>query len=88
MDNQILVLNRWSEGIDENYGAFVTTPLWVQIWNLPVHWLSKEVGRKIGAVFKDIKDVVISHIGGKDGRHLKVLVHVDLSKPLLRGTLV
>lgn len=88
MDNQILVLNRWSEGIEENYGAFVTAPLWVQFWNLPVHWLSKEVGRKIGAVFKDVKDVVIPQGGGKDGRHLKVLVRVDLSKPLLRGTLV
>nr|XP_027083698.1 uncharacterized protein LOC113705999 [Coffea arabica] len=88
MDNQSLVLNRWSEGVEENYGAFITAPLWVQIWNLPVHWLSKEVGRKIGVVFKDVKEVVIPQGGGKEGRHLKALVHVDLSKPLLRGTLV
>ena len=50
IDSQMLVLNRWSEGIEENYGAFVTEPLWGQIWNLPVHWLTKEVGRKIGAI--------------------------------------
>ena len=88
MDNQILVLNRWSKGIEDNYGAFVIAPLWVQIWNLPVHWLSKEVGRKIGAVFKEVKEVIVPQAGGKEGRHLKMLALVDLSKPLLRGTLV
>ena len=88
MDNQVLVLNRWSEGVEDNYGAFTTAPLWVQMWNLPVHWLSKEVERKIGAVFRETKEVIVPQAGGKEGRHLKVLALVDLSKPLLRGTLV
>nr|XP_027093514.1 uncharacterized protein LOC113713907 [Coffea arabica] len=88
IDSQMLVLNRWSEGIEENYGAFVTAPLWGQIWNLPVHWLTKEVGRKIGAMFKEAKEVLIPQTGGKEGRHLKILALTDLSKPLLRGIMV
>ncbi|XP_027152250.1 uncharacterized protein LOC113752331 [Coffea eugenioides] len=88
IDNQMLVLKRWVEGIEDDYKAFVTAPLWVQLWNLPVHWLSKEIGRKIGAVFKEVRDVVIPQVGGKEGRHLKALVMADLSKPLLRGTVV
>ena len=88
MDNQLLVLNRWKEGIEEDYRAFMTAPLWVQLWNLPVHWLSKEVGNKIGVVFKEVREVLIPQNGGKDGRHLKILALVDLSKPLLRGTVV
>ncbi|XP_027155796.1 uncharacterized protein LOC113756236 [Coffea eugenioides] len=88
IDNQMLVLNRWSAGIEENYKAFLNTPLWVQVWTLSVHWLSKEVGRKIGAVFKEVKEMVIPQSGGKEGRHLKILALTNLSKPLLRGTMV
>nr|XP_027067674.1 uncharacterized protein LOC113693318 [Coffea arabica] len=88
IDNQMLVLRRWVEGIEDDYKAFVTAPLWVQLWNLPVHWLSREIGRKIGGVFKEVREVVIPQAGGKEGRHMKVLVMVDLSKPLLRGTVV
>nr|XP_027076011.1 uncharacterized protein LOC113699853 [Coffea arabica] len=88
INNQMLVLKRWAEGIEDDYKAFVTTPLWVQLWNLPVHWLSREIGRKIWGVFKEVRDVVIPQVGGKEGRHPKVLVMVDLSKPLLRGTVV
>ena len=79
IDKQVMVFRRWSEGIEENYGAFATAPLWVQLWNLPVHWLTKEMGRKIGAVFKEVKEVIIPQSGGKEGRHLKILVLVDLS---------
>ncbi|XP_071901081.1 uncharacterized protein [Coffea arabica] len=88
IDNQVLVLNRWTEGIEEDYRAFMFALLWVQIWNLPVHWLSKEVGKKIGAVFKEVREVLAPQSGGKEGRHLKILALVDLSKSLLRGTVV
>ncbi|XP_071920723.1 uncharacterized protein [Coffea arabica] len=78
IDNQMLVLNRWAEGIEEDYRAFVIAPLWVQIWNLPVHWLTKEVGRKIGTVFKEVRDVLIPQSGGKESRHLKILTLANL----------
>ena len=54
-DNQILVQNKWSEGIEEAYNAFMVAPLWVQLWNLPIHWLSKEVGKKVGSVSKKLE---------------------------------
>nr|XP_027090415.1 uncharacterized protein LOC113711449 [Coffea arabica] len=88
IDNQILVLNRWEAGIEENTEAFRFAPLWVQVWNLPIHWISKEVGRKIGKVFEEVKEVLIPYSRGKEGKHLKLLVSADLSKPLLRGTTV
>lgn len=88
IDNQILVLKRWSEGIEEDYSAFMVAPLWVQLWNVPIHWLSKEVGKKVGSVFEGVSEVIVPQSGGKEGRHLKILAQVDLSKPLLRGTVV
>ena len=53
-----------------------------------VHWISKEVGRKIGKVFKEVKEVLIPHSGGKEGKHLKLLVNAYMTQPLLRGTTV
>ena len=53
LDNQILVINKWTEGIEEDDMAFRTSPLWIQVWNLPVHWISKDVGQKIGKVFTE-----------------------------------
>ena len=88
LDNQILVLRNWYEGVEEDDEAFNLAPLWVQIWNLPVHWISKEIGRKIGKVFDEVRDAIVPQVGGKEGRHLKILVTADISQPLLRGTTV
>ncbi|KAL3525116.1 hypothetical protein ACH5RR_013488 [Cinchona calisaya] len=48
---------------------------------------SLESRLKISRVFHSIKDVSIPQEGGKEGRHLKLLVEIDIAKPLLRGTL-
>ena len=88
MDNQILVLRPWRAGIEEDEEAFNLAPLWVQVWNLPIHWIAKEVGRKIGSIFAEVKEVIIPQGGGKEGKHLKLWVTVDLSQPLPRGTAV
>ncbi|XP_027072044.1 uncharacterized protein LOC113774451 [Coffea eugenioides] len=84
IDSQLLVLRNWYDGIEEDESAFNLAPLWVQIWNLPVHWISKEIGRKIGRVFHEVREVIIPQVGGKEGRHLKMLLTVDISQPLLR----
>ncbi|XP_027151970.1 uncharacterized protein LOC113752026 [Coffea eugenioides] len=88
LDNQLMVINRWYEGIEDDEKAFKLAPLWVQVWNLPVHWISKDVGKKIGSVFNQVRDVIIPQIGGKEGRHLKIPVLVDIEQPLLRGTII
>ena len=88
IDNHMLVVRPWFEGFEEGTAEFNIAPLWIQIWNLPVHWLSKEVGRKIASVFQETKEVIIPQGGGKEGRHIKVLVMADISQPLMRGTTV
>ncbi|KAL3499093.1 hypothetical protein ACH5RR_041825 [Cinchona calisaya] len=68
IDKQILVLKKWEEGIEENPAAFNKAYQCVQVWNLPLHWLSKSVGRNIGSVCMNVKDVLISQAGGKEGK--------------------
>ena len=58
------------------------------MWNLPIHWLSKAVGFKLGQMFSAVKEVIIPPGGGKEGRHMKILAEVDISQPLARGTTI
>lgn len=49
------------------------------MWNIPIHWLNKEVARKIGAVLGQVQDIIIPSAGSREGRHIKVLVEIDLN---------
>ena len=44
IDSQVLVMKKWYEGIEEDESSFTTALLWVQAWNLLVHWIFKEMG--------------------------------------------
>lgn len=63
-------------GQDEN--SFRTSPLWIQMWNLPIHWITKEAGFQIGLIFSKVHNVIIPSVGSKEGRHLKILVETEL----------
>ena len=45
-DSQMLVVRPWFKGFEEEEADFNIAPLWIQVWNLPVHWISKEVGKR------------------------------------------
>ncbi|XP_027151948.1 uncharacterized protein LOC113752002 [Coffea eugenioides] len=88
MDNQVLVIREWSAGFEKKIECFRFSPLWIQIWNLPTHWMSSAAGVKIGRVFRNVKDVILPPGGGKEGKHMKILAEIDLLQPLIRGTTV
>ncbi|KAL3516820.1 hypothetical protein ACH5RR_023722 [Cinchona calisaya] len=87
-DNQMFILKQWKEGIEDDKAAVQFASIWVQVWNLPIHWFSKEVGRKIGQVFHNVIDVKIPETGSKEGRHIKLLVEMDVNQPIVRGTTI
>ena len=64
---------------------FNSSLLWIQLWNLPIHWLCRAVGFKIGEVFHSINEVIIPPGGGKEGKHMKILADVDISQLLVRA---
>ncbi|KAL3513635.1 hypothetical protein ACH5RR_026352 [Cinchona calisaya] len=41
-----------------------------------------------GKAFNKVLDVKVSQIESKDGKHLKLLVEMDISQPILRGNIV
>lgn len=85
-ENQILVLQPWHKTLTKEDESFSRSTLWVQIRGVPHHWSSKEVGWKLGSLFPKCLNVILPENGSKLGRMLKLLVEVNLSKPLLRGT--
>ncbi|KAK6152882.1 hypothetical protein DH2020_012521 [Rehmannia glutinosa] len=85
-NNQYLILREWEENILENIDFFKTVELWIQVWKLPYHWIGLESGRKIGKKFDNCVDVVVPETCSSKGRYLKILVELNLDKPLLRGT--
>lgn len=46
------------------------------------------MGRKIGEIFLEVKEVIVLDGGGKEGNHLKLLMEMNLWEPLIRGTIV
>ncbi|CAA0816235.1 Unknown protein [Striga hermonthica] len=85
-DGQYLLLKEWSE---ENNGYTEEehkVELWVQIHDLPLHWVTEEVGMKVGKLFGKVVDVVVPEMGGVGGRMVKILVELNLNEPILRGT--
>ncbi|CAA0840353.1 Unknown protein, partial [Striga hermonthica] len=83
-DNHYLILSEWKRGLTINHSTFKELNLWVQVFNIPLDWLSTEVGLKIGKVFKQVKNVVIVGAGSHGGRIMRLLVTVDFQEPLPR----
>lgn len=85
-DNQLLVLHPWKMDIDVEEDLFQRTQMWIQMWHIPVQWLSSEIVWKARKIFKQCYIVIIPKSGSKEERYAKMLVEVDLTKPLLKGT--
>ncbi|KAK6131755.1 hypothetical protein DH2020_034552 [Rehmannia glutinosa] len=86
--SQYLILKEWNDKDDFGPESFTHVDLWVQIWNLPSHWLCADSGIRIGEIFSSVSDVVIPELSNYKGRCIKILVSIDLTKPLLRGTFI
>lgn len=56
-DAEFLILKPWTKELDILNETFNRIQVWIQIWNLPTHWISKETGLKFKNLFCDISDV-------------------------------
>ncbi|CAA0805733.1 Unknown protein, partial [Striga hermonthica] len=87
-ENQYLILQDWREDISENDGGFSEVSLWMQVHKLPLHWLSTDVGLKIGRLFQRVRNVIVVKEGGTKGSFLRLLVSHDVKEPLPRCTVI
>ncbi|XP_025628853.1 uncharacterized protein At4g02000-like [Arachis hypogaea] len=83
--NYILNLRRWRQGVAIEKKEFVYVSIWIQLWGLPEHCKTKELGRKVGGALEKVLDVDLFLIKGKEEhRIVKVHINLDVTRPLRR----
>ncbi|XP_070025680.1 uncharacterized protein [Nicotiana sylvestris] len=87
-DKYLLNIHPWEPDLKSDSQVFNICNLWVQVWNIPLHWLSKDVGRKIGQALGGTVDIVIPDNGSKEGRYMRIKVTMNINRPLPRGELL
>ncbi|KAF7148740.1 hypothetical protein RHSIM_Rhsim03G0095500 [Rhododendron simsii] len=87
-NNHFLNLVRWQPDKAIQDYSFDLTPMWIQAWGLPLQFLSKDVGVKLGLRFGDVDEVIIPQIGSRDGRFLCIRTYLNVTQPLKRGCMV
>ncbi|KAG5524447.1 hypothetical protein RHGRI_031191 [Rhododendron griersonianum] len=87
-NNQLIVLQRWEEGVKPDQINFSYSPFWIQLRALPLEFMSVVVGRKMMVGFGDVLEVVMAQLSGNQGRCIRVKVELDITKPIPRGKYV
>ncbi|KAE9444561.1 hypothetical protein C3L33_23541, partial [Rhododendron williamsianum] len=87
-NNHFLNLERWQPNKTLKDYCFDFTPMWIQAWGLPLQFLSKDVGVKLGMRFGDVDDVMIPQSGSREGRSLRIRTVLNVTQPLKRGCMV
>lgn len=67
-ENQVLILHQWQPRLTSEDECFSRAPLWIQIGGMPSHWVSKQVGWKIGNLFSQCFNVIIPETDSRKGK--------------------
>jgi hypothetical protein len=87
-DRQILILNDFDGNVPPAQVQFTHSPFWIQVHDMPLIYMNKKVGTKIGESLGVLEDVDVAGDGGGWGRSLRLRVSIDLRNPLERGRML
>ncbi|KAH7838452.1 hypothetical protein Vadar_026558 [Vaccinium darrowii] len=85
-DNHLLVLRAWEPGLVSKGITFNSVECWVQIWGLPVGFISSIIGETIGNKIGEVLAVDNKAIAADRGKFIRIRVRLSLDKPLKRGS--
>ncbi|OIT33204.1 hypothetical protein A4A49_07227 [Nicotiana attenuata] len=80
-DRYLLNIYPWEPGLESDSPIFNESNMWVQVWNIPLHWMSKDVGRKTGHVLGCILDILIPENGSKE-EGTRCTIRKSLKRPV------
>lgn len=84
-DNHLHILKPFDGFTSHQMMKFDREDFWVQINNLPLACMTRDIGFQIGATVGAVKDVDIRENGIGWGKYLRVKIEIDLQKMVARG---
>jgi hypothetical protein len=84
-DKHLVVLKVFDEMTPPTQMSFTQAAFWIQIHNMPLVCMNREVGFNIGASLGEVEAVEANGDGIGWGKYLRIKVSIDLQKPLERG---
>jgi hypothetical protein len=84
-DWQILVINEFDGKTPPSQMEFMHSPFWIQVHDLPLLCMTKNIGIRIGESLGCLKDVDMAEDDPGWGRCLRIRFRINLEKPLECG---
>jgi hypothetical protein len=84
-ERTLLILNEFDEKTPPSQMEFKSTPIWVQIHDMPLGCMNRGIGQKIGGLLGEVEDVAIFKDDVGWGRCLRVRVSINFFQPFDRG---
>ena len=84
-EKQLVLIQEFDRELTPKDIEIKWAPFWIQMFNLPLKCMTKEIGRTIGSKLGEVMEVDVSDSGVHWGRCLRVRVHIDVTKRLVRG---
>lgn len=84
-DKELLVMEEFDPEKTVDEYEFNLIPMWIRVFGLPLRYMNRATGERIGAGFHEFIDVDVGHDGKAVGKYLRVKVKLDIKEPLMRG---
>jgi hypothetical protein len=85
--NSWLMVQPWDREKDPKDLDFHTVPIWLQLWNLPLHCKTITMGKHLGAQIGHVEDAAIYDFPEK-ARIIKIKVHMDTNQAIKPGIFI
>jgi hypothetical protein len=85
--NSWLMVQKWDREKDPKELEFHKVPIWLQLWNLPLHCKTITMGKHLGAQLGQVEEAAIYDFPDK-ARIIKIKVHIDTTQPILPGIFI
>nr|XP_020146914.1 uncharacterized protein LOC109732126 [Aegilops tauschii subsp. strangulata] len=83
-NNPLLVVEDFDPAKSTKDYKFMTVPIWVRVFDLPLGMMCREAGLAIGDIVGEALEVDAGSDGMAVGKFLRVKVRMDITKPIMR----
>ena len=87
-DNSLLALKEFDGSTPAAQVQFTHSWIWVQLHGIPLYYMTRETGERVGGTIGMVKEVDVPENGVGWGNALRVRLYLDFTQPIPRGRLI